>query len=294
LLRRAVSAKVGLEALPGAAGAWSQRGIGMSILTFFHPVLDALSDGRVIRKAVVWALRILAVLALLGGLYAFINILKYSFQSPTAEYTIGGVLLALIFIAAVGCAAQILFYRAAKIDGLTDSTFTVIPIVSILFRAAGEVYATLGAAVGVGGCFFIWLTKSSPQALLFGFGSLLPSAPAGETFVGGLVFMAYLCVYSFLTLVLFYFLAEGTLLLVDIAHNVGLLRGHFLPTPQPAAAPPAPAPAYQPPAAPAYQPPAAPAFQPPPPPAPSLRCPACGTGLEPGSVFCGNCGNRIR
>lgn len=289
--------------------------MGMSILTFFHPVLEALSDGRVIRKAVAWALRILAVLALLGGLYAFINVLKYSFQSPTvadrallqsssAEYTIGGLLLALIFITAVGCVAQILFYRAAKIDALTDSTFTVIPIVSILFRAFGEVYATLGAAVGVGGCFFIWLTKSSPQALLFGFGGLLPSVPAEATFVGGLAFMAYLCVRSFLTLLSFYFLAECTLLLVDIAHNVGLLRGHFLPTPQPAAAPPAPAPApayqppaapaYQPPAPPTYQPPAAPAFQPPPPPAPSLRCPVCGAGLEPGSVFCGNCGNRIR
>ena len=280
----------------------------MSILNFFYPVLDALSDGRVIRKTVVWVLRILAALVLLGGLYVLINILKISFQVPAAEATIGGLLLGLIFIFAVACVAQILWYRSGKVDELTDTTFTVIPIVSILFRAVGEIYATLGVSVGVGGCLFIWFAKTSPYYLLRGFGELLPSAPGGDTFLGGLAFMAYLCVASFLFLVLFYFLAESTLLWVDVAHNMRLLRQHFVPSPQPvAAARPAPAPAppayqappappaYQaPPAPPAYQAPPAPAYQAPPPPPPAPRCPTCGVDLEPGSAFCGNCGARLR
>jgi len=281
----------------------------VSFLNFFYPVLDALSDGRVIRKTVVWVLRILAVLVVLGGLYAFINILKFSFQAPAAEATIGGLLLGLIFLAAVVCVAEILWYRSGKVDELSDTTFTVIPIVSILFRAVGEIYATLGTAVGVGGCFFIWFAKTSPFFMLPGLGPLMPSAPAGESFLGGLGFLAYLCVMSFLLLVLFYFLAESTLLWVDIAHNMRTLRQHFVPTPQPvAAARPVPAPAPAPaPAPPAYPPPVpappvypapapppAPAYQPPPPPAPAPRCPACGADLEPGSAFCGNCGARLR
>lgn len=257
----------------------------MSILNFFYPVLDAMSDGRVIRKTVVWALRILAVLVLLGGLYVFINILRFSLQAPGAEATLGGLLLAVIFIGAIGCVAQILVYRAEKVEGLTDTTLTVLPIVSIVFRAMGEVYATLGAAVGVGGCFFIWLARTSPFYVLEGLGGLIPTGPAAEGFLGGLAFMAYLCVMSFLLLVLFYFLAECTLLWADVAHNMRLLRAHFVPGPTPAAAPPA-AP-FQAAAA-----PAPPAVPPPPPPAP--QCPYCGADIEPGSAFCGNCGSRLR
>jgi len=258
----------------------------MSILTFFHPVLEVLSDGRVIRKIVVWALRILAVLVLLGGLYVLINIFRFAFQAPSAEFTIGGLLLGLIFIVAVGCVAQIWWYRSGKIDALSDTTFTVIPIMSILFRAMGEGYATLGVSVGVGGCLFIWFTKNSPFGMLRELGAFLPSAPIGGGFVDGLIFLAYLCVASFLVLVLFYFLAESTLLLVDIAHNMRVLRAHFVPAPQPPI-PPA-APSRHPPA-----PPAAPVFQAPSP-APASRCSACGAVLQPGSVFCGDCGTRLR
>jgi hypothetical protein len=141
--------------------------------------------------------------------------------------------------------------------------------------------------------------------MLRGLGGLLPSVPVGGGFVDGLVFLAYLGVMSFLFLVLFYFLAESTLLWVDIAHNMRVLRAHFVPAPGPipAAPPAAPPPVYQapiPPAAPAYQapaPPPAPVFQappPPPPPPPAPRYPVCGVDLEPGSAFCGNCGTRLR
>jgi len=265
----------------------------LSILNFFHPVLEALSDGRVIRQAVVWVLRILAVLVLLAGLYLLVTILESTFRGAGAGVAIGGLLLGLIILLAVVCVAQILFYRAGSVEGLADSTLTVIPIVSILFRAAGEVYATLGVAVGVGGCLFALLSGASPHALLGGFAGVLPSAPAvGESFAGGLAFLAYMCVAAFLVLVVFYFLAECVLLWADMAHNMRLLRAHFVPLPQPAAVaqPAPPPPVFQAAAA-----PAAPAFQPAPPPPPAApRCPGCGAEIEPGSAFCGNCGARLR
>jgi len=286
----------------------------LSILNFFHPVLEALSDGRVIRKTVVWALRILAVLLLLAGLYFLVNILEACFRGAGAGVAVGGLLLALIVLLALVCVAQVLFYRAAAVEGLADSTLTVIPIVSILFRAAGEVYATLGVAVGVGGCLFTWLAGASPYGLLGGFAGILPAARGDQSFLGGLMFLASMAVASFLALVVFYFLAEGTLLWADMAHNMRLLRQHFVPSPQAAAAvPAAPAPpAYQappppvapaPPAPAAYQAPlppvvpAAPVFQAPPvyqAPPPVPRCSSCGAEIEAGSAFCGNCGARLR
>jgi hypothetical protein len=46
----------------------------------------------------------------------------------------------------------------------------VIPIVSILLRTAGEVYAALGVATGVGGCLFIfaqWLDLDTSPVYYF-------------------------------------------------------------------------------------------------------------------------------
>jgi hypothetical protein len=264
----------------------------MSALTFFYPVLDALSSGKVIRKAVTLALQVLGILTVLGGLYALVNILRVSFQAPTTDFTLGGLVLALIFLAAVACVAEIFFYRAGKVKELVDSPFTVIPIVSILFRAVGEIYATLCVAIGVGGCLFVWLAKANPLSLLGGLGEFMPTVLAQETFVGGLLFMVYLCLVGFVMLVVFYFLAESTLLLPDIAMNIRLLRGAVAPAaaaaPTPQAAPmPQPAPTPQ--AAPMPQ--AAPV---PPPVRPAIpRCPSCSAPLDPGSVFCGNCGARV-
>lgn len=189
---------------------------------FFYPVLDALNDGKIIRNVLAVALRIMGVLVLLAGVYLLIEILKAAFRLPT-EGTIGGLLFAAVLIGAVLAVAQIYWYRARSVAALGDSLFTVIPIVSILFRLAGEVYATILASVGVGGCLFIWFAAYSPMVLLPGLGELLPSTSSGSGFLGGLTFLVYLCVVSIMALVFFYFLAEAIVVLVDIAIHIRLL-----------------------------------------------------------------------
>jgi hypothetical protein len=189
---------------------------------FFYPVLDALNDGKVIRGFVAVALKVMGVLSLLAGVYLLIEILKVAFQLPT-DGTIGGLLFAAIFIATVLSVAQIFWYRAGSVASLGDSTFTVIPIVSILLRTAGEVYAALGVATGVGGCVFIWFSMNNPLGLVPGLGGLLPSASPGTGFLGGISFLVYLSVASLLVLVFFYFLAEASAVLVDIARHIRLL-----------------------------------------------------------------------
>jgi hypothetical protein len=99
----------------------------------------------------------------------------------------------------------------------------VIPIVSVLLRTAGEVYATLGVSVGVGGCLFLWFARISPFYLLGRLGGILPSASAEGSFLGGISFLLSLTVASFFFLILFYFLAESVVVLVDVARHVRLL-----------------------------------------------------------------------
>lgn len=196
----------------------------MEYLYFFRKVLKALDQGKVIRVSITIALRILAVVTVLGGFYLLIDMLKTFFRLPT-EGTIGGLIFSLIFIAAIACVTQIYVYRANSVKELGESPFTVIPIVSILFRTAGEVYATLSVALGVGGCIFVWFSGFSPIQLLGPFGGMLPSTPAGGTFVTGISFLVLCALVAFLSLVAFYFLAEATLVLVDIARNIrGLVR----------------------------------------------------------------------
>ncbi|MGD0870570.1 MAG: hypothetical protein ABSB88_13515 [Bryobacteraceae bacterium] len=189
---------------------------------FFYPVLDALNDGKVIRNSLSVALKVMGVLSLLAGAYLLIEILKMVFQLPT-DGTIGGLLFAVIFVATVLAIAQIFWYRAGSVAALGDSPFTVIPIVSILLRLAGEVYATLGVSVGVGSCLFIWFATNNPLGLVPGLGGFLPSTSPGTGFLGGLSFLIYLSVASLMALVFFYFLAEASYVMIDVARHVRLL-----------------------------------------------------------------------
>ncbi len=226
---------------------------------FFYPVLEALSDGRVIRKSVAITLEALGVLSVLGGVYLLIEMLKTAFQLP-AEGTIGGLLFAIIFLATILSIGQIFWYRAGSTREIKDSQFTVIPIVSTLFRTAGEVYATLSAGVAAGGCLFIWFAGTSPFGLLRELGGILPSASAETTFTGGVLFLLSLSVVSFFVLTLSYFLAESSVVLVDVARHVRLLvrQGEVaLGTAAPS------------------------------------RCPACAAELNPGSRFCARCGIQV-
>ncbi len=97
---------------------------------FYYPVLRALSDGSVIRRLVVWALKFGAILWVLGGVVVLIGILRLSLQLPLAG-TVGGFLLSLILLATTLCFGQVYWYRAGSVAELEGSAFTVIPIVSI-------------------------------------------------------------------------------------------------------------------------------------------------------------------
>lgn len=237
---------------------------------FFYPVLDALSDGRVIRKVAAVALRILGVVFALGGLVLAIEILKYSFRpDTTTEATLGGLVFSLILLAAFACVLEIHFYHARAVGQLGETPFVAIPVVSILCRLAGEVYATLLVGVGIGGCAFLWLAKVSPLAFLGALGGLLPASNLEASFLGGALLLIEMCLLALAVLAGFYAAAEGLLLAVDVADDVRRLTGQV--TPAQAAAPLAAAVGSAP---------------------PRDFCQICGAVWVAGNTFCGHCGTR--
>jgi hypothetical protein len=210
-------------ARPAAVGTYKQPGYGVMPVT--RAVLSALAEGTVLRNAIALVMRVGAVLIVLGGVLMVILLLKTSFQLQSAGATIGGLLLAVLLAVAFFAVSQIYLLRAQSVHDLEDSPFTVIPILSILFRASGEAYAVGAIAFGVGGCLFTWLSGMSPTMLLSGLGGFMPPIPGlnelgGQSFVSGLIFLVTMIIAGFTALVVFYALSELVVVLVDIAINV--------------------------------------------------------------------------
>jgi len=190
----------------------------MAAMPSLEPVLKALDEGRVIRSWAATALRVVAVLAVIGGLVGAYHALKGLSESGQ---TGAGVLLALIIVVAIAMLAQILFYRAGVVAALPDSRFTVIPIFSQLLRCVGEIYASFAAVFGVGGMIFLWVTKTNPLGLIGALATWLPQGAGGAegSFIGGILFLIHMLIMGFLGLVVFYAAAEGSVALVTIAQN---------------------------------------------------------------------------
>lgn len=272
----------------------------MQMFKILDPFFHALSDGKLIRLTVAWVLRILAIITALIGLLGFIAVIGLAFKASeiglgtrSAGMMIGFVLFALFALVWAYVSAGILVFRAASVQELGDSHFTVLSILSLLFRLNGELMFVMYSLLGVGGCLFVWFTDASPLSELGMLGEEIPFAGHASTgFLGGIELAIFCLLIAFAGIVFSYAFAELSVVLVEIALNTrGLVN-----TSTPAAAVLAPAlPAVT---APVPPPPAAPVpITPPPPvrvvepPAPIQRkCAKCGQILDEGSTFCGECG----
>jgi hypothetical protein len=196
----------------------------MKSLLFMENVIEQLSQGKVLRTLFMWFLRILAAALVLIVLVGWIPRWK-AVSGMSADAIIGFVLFQLIALAAAALAVHILVIRSRNIKAITDSEYTVIPILSVFFKAIGEVYACFAALLSIGGGLFIWFGGRQAGILRhFGFG--IPTIQWGSTggFLGGLLTIVGGCLAAFLVLMLFYWIAESLILGVDIAHNTRSLR----------------------------------------------------------------------
>ncbi len=166
------------------------------------------------RKTAAAGLRALAVFSVLGGACLLIRMLWVMFHSPGGG-TVGGLLFAAIYLAAILFIGRILRARAAAVGELGDSAFAAIALVSILLRTAGEVYAALGIGIGAAGCVFIWFGGRNPLWLLQGLGAIFPYASGAPTFAGGVSFLLPLTASAFFAAIVTHFLAEWSLALAN-------------------------------------------------------------------------------
>lgn len=186
---------------------------------FMETVLKKISQGQFFRKAFAVALQILAVLIAIAALVAWITVWK-SISGYSPEAILGIIIYQLLFVVAIYMVVHILLIRAGNINALPDSEYTVIPIVSITLKLFGEIYASFVTVISVAGGILTWFIGSSAFYMIKKSAPLVPSYGSGEGFVGGLVFMVGGLFSAFVGLVLFYFLAEAVVVLVDIAKNI--------------------------------------------------------------------------
>src|ERR1035437_7231632 len=279
----------------------------MKIFAVLEPFFHALSDGKLIRLAVAWVLRILAVLVALAGLFWFVVFIAFGFKASesgmgtrSAGILIGCVVFSLFGLAWGYLAAGVITFRARSIMEMGDSHFTVLSIVSLLFTLNGELIFVTYSLIGVGGCLFVWLTDISPLSQLGMLGERLPFAASGSSgFMGGIELAILFLLLAFAGIVFFYALAELSVVLVEIALNTrGLIAQPLITQPltaQPLTAQPlkdsqSAAPSITTPI-PQTQPPPIPAAQ------PLVRegrqCKKCGQALDAGSTFCEECGTAV-
>jgi hypothetical protein len=259
-----------------------------------EPFFRALSDGKIIRLTVAWVLRVLAVLGALGGVIWFVGFIALGIKSTGDELGTrsAGVLLGFLLFALFGLCFGYLFagiciFRARTVLELGDSHFTVLSIVSILFRLNGELVFVTYSLIGVGGCLFVWLTNFSPLSEFGLLGERLPFGEGGASgFVGGIELAIFFLLIAFFGIVLSYALAELSIVLVEIALNTrGLRTAGTAPAAAVAPAsvmpivPPVPVPAPAP-----VQQPAVPVEK---------RCKKCGQPVDATATFCGECGSPV-
>lgn len=189
---------------------------------FMNPVLDSLNKGTLIRAIMAALFRMIGILIFVGIVYLFFSTIS---NAPDFWF----VLLLLMVLAASFLIAQAWFYHAKAIVNFEDSDYSVIPIVSNLFRAISETYAIFATTVAIGGTLMSWFSDYGGASYQFTrFLYLLPISgllpiEGGGRFLFGLVFLITCLITAYIILLIAYFLAENILVLVDIAKNTKMM-----------------------------------------------------------------------
>lgn len=251
----------------------------MGFFGYANVFFNALSNGKIIRNVIAWALRVLGVIsaamAVILALLIIGLILKTSHEDEHYAGIILGSLLFSLFILANGyMQLALFFYRARHISDLIDDHFTILPVLSLILRLIGESLFIVYSFTGAGVCIFIWCTDSNPWTSIGGF--LMRELPgsqfSGTGFMAGLWVLIFCELLAFMLILFFYALSEMTVVLVEIALNtrsLTALSGAI-------AIPSTPGPAHS------------VTIQE----SQGKLCSKCSKEIEHGSLFCGECGAK--
>jgi len=187
--------------------------------------LKMISKGKFFTKISSWLLRLLALIVFLSLFYFSYKIWTiYSDARLTSSgmfcYRLIGQIIIAAFLYSI---LNILLVRASDINAIPISTdYTVIPIIVVLIKTFGEVFAVTFALI----CFVDGLSIVFGMPLIStGIGIRIPfSIYPANYYESGLILSGLITVVSslivgFMILSLFYFVAEQMGVFVDIARN---------------------------------------------------------------------------
>ncbi len=190
----------------------------MDKVFFMKPFIENFSKKNVFTKTFALILRILAVISIVAAFVIWVLLWKVVFDIPSTGIA-GGVIFQIFFLVGIYMAAHAAFLRASNIAKLKTGDYTVVPVVSVFLKLLGEIYASLTAAIALGGGILIWFAGGYGLQLLEEVPQFIPQYGGGTTFLGGLIFLIGGLTFAFFTLIAFYFAAEFFTIVTDIAIN---------------------------------------------------------------------------
>jgi hypothetical protein len=132
---------------------------------FMRPFLRQLERRSFFTRLTGITLRILAAMVILASLAMFFQAGKLIFNLPT-NGILGGILFQLFYILAIYAVVHTMLIRAADIEALRDDRVFMLPLIAILVRMAGEIYAAYSALTAIGGGIFVWFTGRGISKML--------------------------------------------------------------------------------------------------------------------------------
>ena len=178
---------------------------------FIKPTLTALEEGRSVRFGIFILMWIIAIAIVVAGIVSWVDFWNHV-SGQDASGVIGVILYQLVFLVLLYFLFQILVIRASDVLNVEafESDFTVIPVMSVLIRAVGELLAIYCLFQGIGWLIFAWFASAAPQIGLGAFDDLfiIVNIYSGSGFKEGIIALVKGIIWGFASIVVAYFLAE--------------------------------------------------------------------------------------
>jgi hypothetical protein len=201
-------------------------GTDLSNIFFMKRVLAALGSGLMFKRVYGILLRIVALITAIGGAVLWVSIWQEiselgSYWYYGSRIVPAGVVVQILMAVLLYCLVHTLLIRARTVEQLQQTNYIIAPIFSVTLKLVGEIFACVLTFSGLAGGISIWIANRDVLRIL-GI-SAIPSLGTASFITGFLTILVGLFL-AFTSLVTFYYSAELSIVLVDIATNTRVLQ----------------------------------------------------------------------
>lgn len=189
-------------------------------------VLAVLGSGLMFKRVYGILLRIVALITAIGGAVLWVSIWQEiselgSYWYYGSRIVPAGVVVQILMLVLLYCLVHTLLIRARTVEQLQQTNYIIAPIFSVTLKLVGEIFACVLTFSGLAGGISIWIANRDVLRIL-GI-SAIPSLGTASFITGFLTILVGLFL-AFTSLVTFYYSAELSIVLVDIATNTRVLQ----------------------------------------------------------------------